>query len=381
MHNSTRWTALNVTSVLLILRAYIGSATQLFTIPDYIDYFIILLCIILCFMQVLVRRYPIGELVPLFVTSLIVLISALLSREYTVFYSLMMILLIGRTDVKEYLRKYQKTRVILFSLIVLLYTLELMTGVIEISFKRNRATFTGGFATGNAFAFLCFWLISSEIYINFEKKSNWNLIVLCIFQFLFSYIAACKTAMLLAILNCFFLLILKNYRVPERIITIACRWMFPVLGILYLAATIIFARGSGKLYTLVYMIDYALTGRIRNTAYLYEKYGFTVLGQQIEKGAIEYNDYYRLTRATVDGVYPLLFLQIGLIVFVLISVAFVLVNKRYYISKLDCYFLILLVLSGLSEMFVANSIICFPFLLLGGAIFRKQKKPQLGRDI
>ena len=216
-----------------------------------------------------------------------------------------------------------------------------MTGVLDISFKGKQAMFTGGFATGNVFAFMCFWLISSEIYINFEKKSNWGLIVLCAFQFLFSYIAASKTGMLLAILNCVFLLIMKNFRVPDRIITIGCRWLFPVLGILYLVATIVFARSSGKLYTLVYMIDHALTGRIRNTAYLYEKYGFTVIGQQIEKGAIEYNDYYRLTKATVDGVFPLLFLQLGLIVFVMISVAFVLINKRYYISKLDCYFLIL----------------------------------------
>ena len=145
------------------------------------------------------------------------------------------------------------------------------------------------------------------------------------------------------------------------------------MGALYYACVSIFYSGSGALYYTVYFVDNFLTGRIRNTAYLVSKYGVTIWGNYVQKGTIEYDTYYQLTRATVDGGYALLFLQAGVVYFILISIGFVLLYKKYKCDDFEIWTICLFIVYNLSEVFVMNAFICFPVLLLGKVIFDREK--------
>lgn len=369
MRNSYKWSVVNVASILLIVRAYVGSATQIFTIPDFIDYTVIILGIFMCLMLIIVRKYNQRELAVLAIVGLLILVSALKSKEYTIFYTFLMILLIGDKDLKYFLKKYLRLSIFLVLLVVAIYCVKLLLGDVSLSAKSGLATFTGGYSTGNVFAFICFWLVSLYIYVEFERLRIVRTFLLCVLQFVLAYIAGCKTVMALSAINFVGLFLLKNNLLGEKLLSHVTRWMFFVVGIIYYGAIQIYSQAAGKLYGVVYVVDIFLTGRIRNSALLYDKYGFSIIGQYVQKGNVDFDEYYRLTRATIDGIYPLLFLQAGLVIFLLLSVAFFMISKKNKCSNLEMFFIIVFVFSGLSEMFVANGIICFPLLFLGRAIY------------
>lgn len=379
MRDLHKCSVINVAAILLIVRAYIGSATQIFTIPDFIDYIVIILGIFLCLIQIIVRKYKQQELVTLAIVGLLILISALKSKEYTIFYTFLMILLIGEKELRYFLKRYLRFSIFLVSLVAAIYCVELLLGNVSLSVKSGLTTFTGGYATGNVFAFICFWLISSYIYVEFERLGIRRTFLLCILQFILAYIAGCKTVMALSVINFLGLYLLKSNLIKKKLLSYVTRWLFFVVGIIYYGAIQIYSQAAGNLYWIVYVVDNFLTGRIRNSALLYDKYGFSVLGQYIRKGTVNFDEHYKLTRVTVDGIYPLLFLQVGLVIFLLFSIAFFIISKKDKCTNLEMFFIFMFVLSGLSEMFVANGIICFPLLLLGRVVYiSKRKTSELG---
>lgn len=371
MSNSYKSSVLNVASIVLLTRMYVGAATQIFAIPDFLDKSLVVFCAILCAIQISVRKYNKLEFIGLFFFGIIIVISAILSKEYTFLYTFMLVLLIGKNSVKSFLSYYFRYCAALLISINIIYVAGLALGMVELSIKNGQNCFTGGFATGNAYAFIVFWLVSLYLYIHFDDCKIGHIIGFTVLSFLISYISLCKTVMVLSIINGIAITLLKNGWYPKKILEFLARWLFPVLGVAYCSAITIFANKMGSNYAAVFAIDHFLTGRIRNAAYYYEKFGFTFWGREISKGAISYDDYYRLTSVTIDGLYPLLFLQVGFCMFILLCLAFVLVKKNKEVGRVELYFLIVYVIFGLSEMFVANGIICFPLLIFAGILFNK----------
>lgn len=377
MHDSYKLSVVNVTSIILIVRTYIGTATQILTIPDIVDYTIIILGICLCLIQIIARKYSRRELTVLAVAGVLILVSALKSKEYTIFYTFLMILLIGKKDLKTFLRRFLKLSICLVMLVTTVYSVELLLGIARLSTKSGIMTFTGGYSTGNVFGFICFWLISLYIYIEYDWLALKKIFFFCVLQFALAYIAGCKTVMVMAAISLVGLLFLKKNWLGERLLTHITKWIFFVVGVMYFGVIQIFSQASGRFFWIVFVIDNFLTGRIRNSALLYDIYGFSVIGQRIQKGNVEFNEFYRLTRVTVDGMYPLLFLQVGIVVFILLSIAFFMISRRHRVTKVEMFFIIMFVFSGLSEMFVANGIMCFPLLFLGRAIYETNEENSL----
>lgn len=363
----------NVAVILMILRMFLGSATKIFTIPDVVDWTIILVSAILIVIDFINRQlYSKKELTLVTLVSLVTIVSAFLSGEFTLMYSVLLIFAVGREDITEFLKGFLPLKVFLVILIILLYIAGIAFGSIAISTKNGFSSFTGGFETGNVFAFVIFWLVMEYMYTKRHDLSIPKIILCSLMQLFVARISGCKTVLCLSIISCIVLIFLQFRKMP-KVGTLFSRFGFVIVGALYYACVSIFYSGSGALYYTVYFVDNFLTGRIRNTAYLVSKYGVTIWGNYVQKGTIEYDTYYQLTRATVDGGYALLFLQAGVVYFILISIGFVLLYKKYKCDDFEIWTICLFIVYNLSEVFVMNAFICFPVLLLGKVIFDREK--------
>ena len=363
----------NVAVILMILRMFLGSATKIFSIPDVVDWTIILLSTILIVIDFLCRQlYSKKELILVILISLVAIISAYLSGEFTLLYSVLLIFVVGRENITDFLKRFLPLKVFLMVLIVLLYIAGIAFGSIAISTKNGLTSFTGGFETGNVFAFVIFWLVMEYMYTRRNDLSIPRIFLCSLFQLFIARISGCKTVLYLSIISCIVLIVLQFRKMP-KVGTIFSRFGFVIVGALYYSSVLIFYSGSGILYYAVYYIDNFLTGRIRNTAYLVSKYGVTIWGNYVQKGTIDYDTYYQLTRVTVDGGYALLFLQAGVISFILISFGFILLHKKYKCDDFEIWIICLFIVYNLSEVFVMNAFICFPMLLLGKLIFNSEE--------
>ena len=115
---------------------------------------------------------------------------------------------------------------------------------------------------------------------------------------------------------------------------------------------------------MIRVVDTFMTGRLKLGAYAYEHYGFTLLGQVVEKGTkFGYDALWNMSRfTTFDNLYTKLMINNGIIWLVIIAVSFWRLAKLKN-NILSCMIIVWAVYA-ITEGHGLNGYLCFPIFFI-----------------
>lgn len=361
-----------VAIIIMTVKITLSILGRPFEIPEIVDTILIVFSLFIFILEYIVNfSYSLKDIILTAILASICLYTSIISKDYNMMITFLLIFSSKNKNFKKTLKYINITKIVLLISICIIYLIILIFRETGPVYKSNILTYTFGFTTANTFAMFCLWCMIEYTYLYFDYFNLKMCSILIFLSLLIGTFSKCKTFIILIFIWLIGLTIIKKNKCKGKLIQKVSQYFFIIIGVLYYVLVIQFYNRGGILYTLSTILDSMLTGRIRNTALLYQIYGITILGQKVNKGVVKWDSYYSLTSVTVDGAYAAFFVQVGIIYFILLSIGFYFLVKRG--KKIDALLVILYSLFSLSEMFSINAFFCFPVLLAGRFMFSQIK--------
>lgn len=215
-----------------------------------------------------------------------------------------------------------------------------------------------GFWHPNTFSIYLFNLIIMWIWLNFTSISYKNMFVIlgiCICSY---FLTKTRTSFINALLLILLLIIYKKAKNFAVVLERIAKYIVLVINV----CTIILVKGYAQGNVIVYSIDMLLSGRIRLGAYAYERFGVTLLGQDLSSIVVEWDSVWQLTGHTFDNLFSFLLINQGIMWSVILTWAFYKLAKLHNVRT--NIFIIMWALYGVTEVHGVNGYKFFPILLL-----------------
>lgn len=218
----------------------------------------------------------------------------------------------------------------------------------------------------NTCAMLFLWMLFEYIYLNYEKLYFKKFLTCTILYGVILYITKSKTSGIVYVLL-WLMIFLKKNKVVQKIILKLSKYGCIILSVFFVFITIMYAK-----LPFARVLSTMLTGRLAGAAKAYELYGFTIFGQYLNLGtSIDWDPFYGVTSIWLENTYTMLFINYGIIYAVLIAIALWYVTE--YLTDKDKIFVCAMLIYGISESYIVDIYLCFPLLVVAGAIYDKRK--------
>lgn len=346
----------------LALKFFVDSSYLFSFVPDMVGNLIgfisLFFFIISFFTNLKIELVNIFKLVLIFA---LVLVSTFLVKEYILIISLISAITIPKNQNDKVFKNIYLINLVMFLFVVFGSLALLVVNRTGLVYSDSHLVFKYGFGHQNEFSGYLIWLVLLRIYN--KKRITLTEGILYLIIAAFAYITTRSDIIILCTVVATILFIfVKYWRGTFKAYRFLASISFALIGLFVLVAMkSIYSRDGFSNFFL--SIDSYLSGRMRIGArILADNHSISLIGQYIKRGIVDWDSYYGLNSVTVDGLYICLFLQYGVIWFIIFSLLFYKTCKSS--SNFEIVFLILYAVYGLAEVHCMNTGFAFPLLLI-----------------
>lgn len=321
----------------------------------------ILSCIIafLFAIDIIFQKYSIRTLLVYLGIAIFTFFLCYYINSFQILLTVLTILAIRKTDftrVIKFIFQYECTFTIL--LIIFSVFCQFLFDMPIYIVKEGVTRFCFGFVHPNLFSIMLANLLLMWVWINYEYIKLGHFIILIVLEVVLYTFSKTRTAFYIMII--LILLIALLYKKNNsRLFSYISGLSFPAVGVFW---CVLFStyRGSG-FYN---FFDTILSGRLRLAAYAYNTVGYTWFGSDVLPilKKVEWDPVYYLNDYTFDSLYSELFMNIGIVTFVLLCVLFFVLSMKRN-NKINI-FILAFSLYSITEVHTLNGYIFFPIFLL-----------------
>lgn len=342
--------------IILVLKVFLLYTTFGKMVP-YADSILSFVAVVYLGLSILNKGYTTRTLFIYFIISLIGLYSSYCVGNVMLFVTILTILAIsGEKRVVLFIYKYE----VLF--FVLLTLLSIVTGNTKRYIEGSTSLgFDFGFSHPNVAAAMLFNMMIMWIWLSYNKLKLSTYVKLIMFSIAVYFCTGARTLLIVGLFTVFLVMLSKSERKwMQTGFAIIAGAVVPILTLFFMYTTVNYQSGSNA----IKVVDTLLTGRLKLGAYAYEHYGFTFLGQVVEKGTnFGYDALWNMSKfSTFDNLYTKLMINNGLIWLVIIIVAFFCL-ARLKNNIVNCM-IVVWAIYAITEGRGLNGYLCFPILLI-----------------
>lgn len=349
--------------------------SEIIFIPDFLDKIIVITYIFIFLIILFCQRYTKKELVIELILGILCAYSSIIRKDYYLLISYMSILMIKNVDLKKIMAVGIRTKVLFISfhfiLFIICFLFDKKSLITNIRLGEEHTRYTIFLTQPNAAAMLAMWTIFELIYIKYKTLSLKKLIGYFFILLPFIIFTNSRTCIYL-IFIVFMLIILekKGIKIQKKIVNNISKYGFAIISLLIGILTIWYIQ------LILYFpnLSKMFTGRIYYSYKTYTMYGWTMFGQWFQTKDLNW-DTYSITNILLDSLYSNLFLGIGVIFIIIISISFYNVSKNSdYITQL---IILAFIIYSISEGYAINTYVSSTILIVANYYLNLHKNNKL----
>jgi len=325
-------------------------------------------CIIIGIFVFLIKMYGQRFTIPQFCTicfwGIFILYTCVTMKNYDLLITFITVCLLQNEELDEYISIIFKIEVLIITIHLLLaIILSLLGGGHEfLIVTGTRTRFSGGFTHPNVLSAYVFSCMIMYVWKHFGEISGNEFCELVLVMLGTYFATKSRTSFLLNILLLLLIFLGQNKQnFMEKIMNRVLKYVFPFMSLFVYWAQKNYLTGN----IFIIGIDNLLSGRLKYAAYAYETSGITWFPRYldyVESGKVSWDVIWNLNTFTFDNIYSFLFIQMGGIWIVLISVLIIaLCKKCSYKCKV---FILIWIFFSMTEVHGLNCYKFFPILLV-----------------
>ena len=330
----------------------------------WIDNIIIVLSILVLGIKMFEMKMKLKKLLVMTFLALFILVTCVQMKQYDLLISLIAIYLLMNEDVEVYISLIYKIQVGMIVIHMALAGLLSLIGYADQFwiFTGSRFRFNGGFFHPNVLASYISSCMLMYIWKRFGKITS-NRFAGLLLVIIGSYVLSRSRTNFLINLLLLFLTIVGQEKKQffDKVLNKVLKFLFPVLSIFVYFLQTHYLTGNRW----ILLIDSLLTGRIKYAAYAYWRSGITLWPRfldYVQSGWVEWNEQWRLNTFAFDNGYSFIWMQMGAVWFVIITILiWVFVKRVDYKTKI---FVLIWIVFAMTEVHGFNCFKFFPILLL-----------------
>ena len=241
----------------------------------------------------------------------------------------------------------------------------------------DRLRFNGGFSHPNVLSCMILSCILMFVWLHFRRITPSQFIWMTCIAFFSFLTSRSRTGLVLNLLLLLIIYITQHdSKLIEKALDLVLPLLFPALTAMFYVAQRLYLTGNGT----ALLLNDLLSSRIKLAAYAYARSGTSWLPRYVEyfsTGYIIWTPEWKLNSFTFDCLYSYLFIQMGIIWIVVITILFAFVTRKCdFKTKL---FILFWILFSCVEVHGLNCFTFFPLLLLTTLISGKRTAAQNSR--
>ena len=365
-------------ATMVVVTKLILAYSEIFVMPDFLNSVLNYTFILLMLLKVISNfNFKLKKIYIAFIVfATLALYTSIQTDNYGILFSALGVLGIKGMSVRSIIRISFKVKVFWLTLhfVCFIFAMSFFPQTVEYSLIGGEIRHRIYLSQPNTCAMLFLWMFFEYIYLNYEKLYFRKFLTCTLLYGIILYITKSKTSGIVYALL-WLMIFLKNNKVLQKIILVLSKYGFVILSIFFAFTTVMYSKlPSARI------LNTMLTGRLAGAAEAYEWYGFTIFGQYLDLGTtIDWDPFYGVTSIWLENTYTMLFINYGIIYAALIAIALWYVAE--YLTDKDKIFVCAMLIYGISESYIVNIFLCFPLLVVAGAIFDKRKYLMANYDI
>lgn len=365
---------IKIAILLFVFKALLGCQhPELLTIPPVIDAACIGVGIVVFLLKVFSYRFGCKDFFLFAGCGLFVLFTCYQIKQYDLLISFITIFLLRDENLDEYVRMIFKYQIIMMIAIFGAMSVYHFGYFEHIYWYRllDRTSFMACMSHPNILATCVISLMLMYVWLNFEDFTFNKYLALITVTVILFLLTDTRTTFILSLFFLSFMYWMRGERV-KIIISKYLKFLFPSMGIAVFFLIKQYINGNAWLLWL----DSLVSGRIKLGSYAYYHSGIAILPRMLEyarDGIVQWEQQWQLNAFAFDNLYSFIWIQLGVVWFVFISVFI-----HYLIKKTDykCHcFIMLWIIYGFTEV---QGLSCYRFfpLLLAVKIFDEIKEKE-----
>ena len=247
--------------------------------------------------------------------------------------------------------------------------------MITLSYRDGRARHAFFFVHPNAFSMVVMWSVAEYLYLKFDRLRFRNAVILFAIIIVTYYLTMTRTVVILAAVTIIGTFVVKRTSgVVNWFVRAFAKYGFAFFSAFFIVVSVYFFSFDGMVKTVVTYLDKLISNRIVLGALADKLYGLTLLGQEIQYGAIKWDPIYRMNELALDIGYHKVAFELGLFYTGLFSTALFLSARKLPIK--ECFFIGVYLIFACSESYITNAILCFPLLFVAEAMYGNGERVQ-----
>lgn len=363
--------------ILLILKIYY-SVSDIIAIPNIlskaITFFIIasFMCILL--IKTLSKRFSKKENIIYYSILAICFFSSIVSRDFNIVLSYLLVICIKDIDLKEVLKIILKVNVVMLLIHICGYILNLIFQFKDVvTYYTDDGSVVHNFLVGhpNHFSIILFWTYATYIYLKFENI-NYKDYALGVILGIFAYVfpQSKTTAIAIGIFICLIIVAKLNKEKINELIKLGSKYLFIIFTISTIVVIVPYRYLDEKITDVIDQIDVVLSGRILYPHAVYKKYGFTMIGEFVDyKENQEWGGPF-----IMDNLYGKILFNYGS--FYAILLAYLMIAKSKKFEDKEYIYVIIFSIMAICEVHVLNACIGITLLMIGDIVQNREGKDE-----
>lgn len=334
--------------------------SDIFSVGTIGDSLLVIIAMISMIISIIKQRFSIKTLLIYLVVTIMSLYTTMKTGQSVIIITTITCLALRKKDLNKTIQTiYSISKILLTIQLFCFFALVLVKQQpLLLSMSDGRIRMSLGFVHPNSFAIYFLNLLLMWVWLNYEKINKKDILFMILLSTLCFLMTDTKTSYIITLIFSILLYLIKYSKLPKNIINIISKYIFPILSVLILILIIKFLDGN----IIAHKINHMLTGRIKLGAYAYNKFGLSLLGQNIEFGTIIWESSWLLNSFTFDSIYSTFWINWGWIWIVVLSILFLKLSNLK--NKKINLFIIVWSLYAITEVHGLNGFLCFPILLL-----------------
>ena len=287
------------------------------------------------------------------------------------------IIAMQEVDILKVLKLSSSIKIVTITIHVIWYIITYYTNPDSIHYMYRNGVWRNYFFLGhpNFFAALFTWTCFEIIYINYDRIRGLDLTFMWLLSFIFYRFTDSNTGIIM--LSLIILLIVwdkSGGRMFRKTITLLVKYGHFVCSVVFMAFVAVYTSLDGQLKALWESLDSVFTGRMLPGVYVYDTYGFTLLGRTLQFAPkVNWNGVWFDNLAYFDNYYIGHLVLFGIVLLTALSLVFFILSDKL-VNK-DLIIILAYIFYGIMESYVSNLAVCFSLLLVGRYIY--PSRPQI----
>ncbi|WP_455714723.1 hypothetical protein [Anaerosporobacter sp.] len=351
---------------------FLLDASSLFKRPEWIDTLLILSFFGVMIWKIALQSYTMTRLLVYGLMGVVCAYTCIKGNYFFILFSFLGIIAMQDVDLKEVVRKTSNVKIAILLIHILVYFVILLVTPDKIDYVYRNGIRRHYFFLGhpNTFSMLTLWTSMEYLYSRYDKLKVINLVVIWIinlltYQFTNSNTGVLVTTIAVALSICD----KKNVKRIINMLKPLSKYSFAACSIAIPLFVASYTKFSGRMMGIFNSINDLFTGRLLFGAYIYDVYGFTLLGRTISFAPKIYWRGQWFDAIVLDNSYIWLFVMYGSLYLIILSIAFYLIAKST--SNIEKILIISYTFYGIMEAYIINAASCFPILLIGKYLYIK----------